>query len=176
MQSVTKKPQSVVSVPLAGFIPWQNPENAKESDDAKAKSVTGPYSTACTEALLATVFGFNLPTSATVLGVKFELEKLGLGNGFTSMVKDKSIRISKSGVTVGEEKADGQTWDNNFTYIDFNAAYGSPGDLWGLPLTPNYVNAPDFGIAVVAELISSYSGLGSIGFIDSIQSTVYYTV
>jgi hypothetical protein len=123
---------------------WLNAGNVATSNNVYANFANLPDVVgAHTDYIVATNFGFNIPTTATVAGVMVEIERSD-PNGKTS---DYSIRLVKGGVIGGNDKA------ANVAYpvADAYRSYGSTSDMWGNTFTPLEINSPDFGVAVAAQ-------------------------
>lgn len=146
-----------------GTIAWSNPTNVYASDDAYATaSFTAP--SGISNYLTATDFGFTIPTGATILGIKAEVEKKqGIG------VIDYAVRLMKGGVIGTTDRSAAGSW----LIADTTSTYGSGSDLWGTTWTPAQVNASDFGFAIVAQ--DAGAG-GATAYVDHIRITVYYNM
>ena len=106
----------------------------------------------------------SIPSTATIDGIKVELERRELNT--IDNVIDASVRLYKDGTGfVGSDKADTLTeWPTNDTI----KTYGGPSDLWGTAWTRNeVVNDLEFGIAVNADQ--------GRALIDYVKITIYYT-
>lgn len=143
-----------------GIVAITNPTNALISDNSYATSVLLLGQT--TQLLKATNFGFSIPLDATILGVLVEVER---SSTVLSAVRDNSIRLVKAGTISGDEKASATLWPTSDAY----ASYGSASDLWGLSLTPQNVNASDFGV-----VIGAIADVAATAQIDHIRITITY--
>jgi hypothetical protein len=88
--------------------------------------------------LVASAFGFSIPSDATILGI--------------------TVRIEASEHTAGTESLNAQLQDGSAALIGSSSAqaingtaksvytYGGTTDVWGATLTPAIVNDPDFGV------------------------------
>lgn len=133
-----------------------------------------------THSLLATDFGFSVPTTATITGVQISIERNctsctdGTGN---EAVYDKNIKLIQGGVVTGNDEATSTAWSRGTDRTD---SYGATDDLWGLTLTPADVNSSDFGVSISAKKLpndqGSYNGNDTYANIDSVTITVYYTL
>lgn len=113
----------------------------------------------------ATTFGFNVPTSATINGVKVEIERSQAASG---SVKDVTVRLLKAGTATGDNKADTtSSWPTS----DTTATYGGAADLWGATLNASDVNATNFGVTLKVE---GNAGVDTAR-VDYVRITVYYT-
>ena len=92
-----------------------------------------------------------------------------LSSGFSyASVVDANIRLFKSGSPTGNDKADAVTqWPASPTYISL----GGPDDLWGATLTPDDVNASDFGVGIAATV-----GSGAEARVSHVEMEVHYTI
>lgn len=123
-----------------GSITWVNPGNIFSSD--------GSYATATMTAtpshyLKATNFGFSIPTGATILGIKVEIEKLEAGSVF-----DNEVKIVKSDGSIGTtDKSNITEWPTTEAYT----TYGGSSDLWGETWTATDINSANFGAVISAK-------------------------
>jgi hypothetical protein len=147
---------------------WMNSGNAATSDDVYASfndlpDVVGSH----TDYLVATSFGFTIPSNAVISGVIVEIER----SDANSKTADYSIKLLKSGTIGGNDKATGLLYPSTDTY----QSYGGSNDKWGNSLTPADINSSGFGVAVAAK--RAYAGIlggPTLGKIDHIRITVYY--
>lgn len=118
----------------------------------------------------ATNFGLNIPVTATINGIKLEIERSftpPLNNG----IRDYAIRLLKAGAVYGSNPVAGWTmWDRDRTFY----TYGSETDLWGGTWTPAEVNATNFGAAISAQVVGN-NATATTGFLYRVRITVYYT-
>lgn len=150
----------------AGQIAWLNPGNVVSSNDARATSSLSASKPA-SHLLKATGFGFNVPTSATITGVKVEVER---SQGSATDVHDSVIQLTTGGALIGSNKADAATLWPVGTAESY-ATYGGLTDGWGAGLTPAQVNDPSFGVAIQAALTTSTS----VARVDHVRVTVRYS-
>ncbi len=166
--STMASPQTMADDATVGTVVWNNPDNAKTSDDSRADSVLG-FETV-SHYLKATNFGFAIPTGATIKGIVVEVEKRSSGD--PAYLIDNSAKIVKDGVISGDEKANPNTWpiSTNESYV----SYGSSADLWGETWTPADINDTTFGFVISATnpLVGNPLRRADI---DHIRITVYYT-
>lgn len=111
----------------------------------------------------------EVPTSATIDGIKVELERSGpLLAGGQGSVKDNTIQMLKAGTAVGNNKADTVTsWPEN----DAVKTYGGSTDLWGTTWSASDFDDADFGVRIAVD---AHVGLEQ-ALVDYITVTVYYT-
>ena len=159
-------PGTVVDDATVGTVAWINPDNAKVSDDSKARA---SLSSTISHYLKATNFGFSIPTGATINGILVEVERLMTGT--QPNVKDSKVLIIKGGVIGSTDKADTvNVWPLTDTY----KSYGSSSELWGETWTPADINDSGFGFVISATGFADVSSAKAD--VDHIRITVYYTV
>lgn len=161
-----KNCSSASSNTLVGNASWSNPGNASVSDNQFAvatPTTLGDNS----NYLVATGFGFVIPSYATICGIKVEIQRRQ--TGLYGVVTDNSVKIVKNGVILGPDKKMAGVWPTSRAY----ATYGSSSDLWGTTWTSADLNSSNFGIAISANL----SGVNVMpnANIDHIQITIYYS-
>ena len=154
---------STVAIPGSNKT-WLLPGNVASSDDAYSNffNISGGIG-AYTDYLVATNFGFNLPSGVTVKGIYAEVESAD-PNGRTS---DYRVRIVRNGVIGNTDRSLGV-----FPSTDTYQLYGGEDDLWGEFWTYMDINSPNFGIAIAAQ--RSATGGSTGGRIDHIRITVVY--
>ena len=151
-----------------GTETWANvgtPGNVAASDDARCTvALTGGNPNS--HWLVATNFGFTIPSGATIDGVEFTIERKTTAGGIG---QDRFIRLVVGGTIETHEKAVAVDWPT----ADGVATYGGATDTWGheiSPLTPAQINASDFGIAISAKRMSGSPTAG----VDHVTAKVYY--
>ena len=155
---------SVLAIPGSSGV-WANPANASSSDNVYSNfgNLANPGGT-YTDYLVATNFGFTIPSGVTINGIVVEVERAD-PNFRTA---DYSIRIIKGGSLGATEKSVGSGYPSTDSY----QSYGNAGDLWGETWTFNDINAADFGVAIAAQRNSA--GGTTAGRIDHIRIFVFY--
>ena len=128
-------------------------------------SNVGPYNAQTTQYIKFTNLGFNIPSTATILGVVVNIVRNGSN---TNYVSDSSIKLIKGGAIGGSDKSTGAVWPTASTL----ASYGSGTDLWGNALLYSDVNSANFGVAIAASMIAQKNIVATI---TSVSITVYYT-
>lgn len=157
-----------------GAVAWSNTGNIFSSDNtySTASVNLGLLSNANTNYLLATGFGFSIPGTAVISGVKVEMEKrYDLLFGLLSSVSDNAIRLVIAGVIGGANRAAG-VWPSSDTY----SSYGGSADLWGQTWSPADINNSNFGVAVSASISSGLGALTMNTQVDHIRITIYFNV
>lgn len=129
-------PTSGTTQDRAGATAWTNPGNITADDTSYATAAVP------TDYLIATGFGFSIPTGATIDGVtvRVDASETGAGNSsyipqLVSAATPTLIGSAKSAVTV-----------NNTSQV--TSTDGGSSDLWGATLTPAICNAAGFGVAI----------------------------
>lgn len=154
---------------------WNNPNNITASDDSWAS--VSVSDTQASDALVATNFGFAIPSNATIDGITVTVERYtSFGINFSpfyfTYVIDATIRLTKDGTNpVGNDKAIGTSWS---WFGDASATYGGPADLWGTTWTYSDINSGNFGVYIQA-ICGGGSGTET-GYVDHVTVTVDYTV
>jgi len=151
-----------------GTIGWSNPTNIYTSNDARA-TINLPTS-ATSNYLQATNFGFSIPNGSTIDGIEVLIERRKSGTSSANPI-DNIIKLVKGNVIGGTNKSAGVNWVNT---IDQTFTFGSSSDLWGNTLTVSDVNASDFGVALSVSWVGDKFSPGRPE-VDHIQITVHYT-
>jgi hypothetical protein len=145
-----------------GTAVWQNP-SAITKPDGNCAYIASPG--AISDYLMANVFGFTIPSDASINGIVVYFYRKGTAEGLQS---DYSLKIVQDWSVVGKDHASSAPWPTNWTL----ASYGNSSDLWGLSWTPSQINADGFGVA-----ISTQNNLttGNDCCIDYVEMSVYYS-
>jgi len=155
----------------SGEVAWTNPTNVFSTNNAYAIASLNTSSTSTDESryILIGGFGFSIPSTATIDGITFDVER---GSSAADCVKDKNIYIVKGGslITV-ENKADTV---NYWPMVDADKTYGGPADLWGTTWTPADINANNFGIAIKTNIPPESSVGSCFANIDYVRATIEY--
>jgi hypothetical protein len=143
---------------------WTSSTNVASSNDSDATtSIAGSSSSVN---LNATNFGVNVPTNATITGIRARIERAASA---TSSLSDMDVFLLKAGNQAGNDKAAAGTWGTT----DATATYGSSTDLWGTTWTPADVNNANFGLRLKVQNANASSRTASV---DYMELTVYYTI
>jgi hypothetical protein len=117
------------------------------------------------EGLLATQFGFAIPSGATIDGFEVHIRRFANSG---SLCDDLSVRLMKDGSTaIGNDYADTV---NKWPTSETEKTYGGATDLWGSSWTPAEVNASTFGVRLAVDSDNTVTAS-----VDSVEVTVYYT-
>ncbi|MDX2165919.1 MAG: hypothetical protein SF182_02605 [Deltaproteobacteria bacterium] len=155
-------PASIVDNASTGTQPWGATAQATASDDLYAFAAVGMGTPS--HYLAATGFGFALPPSAVVLGIRADIERRAIGG----IATDNAVRIIKGGVIGATDRSLGGNWPG----ADAVATYGGASDLWGESWTAADINGAGFGVAISAK--DSISG--ALAQVDAMSITVFYSV
>jgi hypothetical protein len=91
-----------------------------------------------------------------------------LATAFTYVsVVDSIVKLFKGGSPTGNDKASSAQWPASPAYVE----YGGAADLWGATLTPDDVNAADFGVGIAAV-----TGTGGEARVSHVEMEVTYSV
>jgi hypothetical protein len=154
-----RHPGAVASDGSFGTSPWTNPGNAASSNDTYAVTAPGGVPT---QYLLASNFGFAIPSPATIAGIEVTVER----QSSAGTIVDNRARIVKGGVVGATDLATVDVWPITDTIV----TYGSDSELWGETWTPADVNDPGFGFALAVTDNVDTAG------VDDITITVYYSL
>jgi hypothetical protein len=161
---------SVFTTDNSGSYSFNNPANLALSDNNRASaSALITLLSGNTEALLISDFHFSIPSTASICGIKVEIQKNTSLNTLLATVSDHRVRLLKAGIMTGNNKATAGAWASTETY----EIYGSNSDLWGTTWSPADINNPGFGIGFSAT-ISGLIGLLPSARVNHVQITVYY--
>ena len=152
---------TAVNNPAVGTVAWNNPGQATGASDTIAASA-GVATGNPSNYLEATNFGFSLPPTAVILGIKVDIRKeAGVGNAF-----DNGVFLVKGGVIGGTDHSMVGLWPGSYSAV----SYGGTSDLWGLTWTAADINSANFGVVISAH--DSVSG--ALAQVDSFAITVSY--
>jgi hypothetical protein len=144
---------------------WVAPTNIYVDDSVYASVTAATFDTNdYTEVLNASTFGFAIPSSATITGIKVEVDRY-CGAG---AAKDGVIQLTKDGAArVGASAATATAWPATSTTV----SYGGAADLWGTTWTPAEVNTATFGVHIAAQATGDDTDV----YVDFVRITVYYS-
>lgn len=146
-----------------GTASWTNTNNAENSDDGSLASVTLVSETSFY--IKCTNFGFSIPASATIIGIKIEILRSCQNDAGT--VVDSAVRIVKSGTIGSTDRSSATVWSGGSVLR--RDTYGSSTDLWGETWVPDNLSGKLFGVAFSCQADSD------IAYIDSVRATIYYS-
>jgi len=157
--------------PAIGSVAWPNPENIT--------AVGSPYATAnvgsglSTHYLVATNYGFNIPTTATIKGIQVMINRNANQNWTWWGIKDAHLYLVKNNLiqTSGSDKASSSIWSTSMA----TANYGSSSDSWSNSWTPTDINSGNFGVALSVN-DTNFWGDTAIASVDYIKISVTYAL
>jgi hypothetical protein len=146
---------------------WANPTNVYSSNNVYA-TITAPRRNLIdSDTLLATGFGFSIPSGATIDGIQVDVERKFAGTG--GNVNDAGDNLWTGGSVKGSASAS-YSWSTTEAYV----TYGGATAKWGTTWTPADINADDFGFGMQAS-VSAGALYSCVASVDHIRITVYYT-
>jgi hypothetical protein len=147
---------------------WVSPGNVVSDNGVEASITAATFDTPdISQLLVASNFGFTLPSGAVPTGIIVEIERRDQAIGAAS---DNRVQLAK-GTTfaslVGTNKAD--------TALDWPTAvaiktYGTSTDLWGTTWTRAEINASSFAVMLSVQADAANTDI----FVDFIRITVHY--
>jgi hypothetical protein len=177
-QLTVSGPNSGSSITTGTGNSWSNPTNAASSNASYATySVSTGFgsSSATTADITVKGFSFSIPSSATIKGVKVELQKYSNNNSGNDYTRDNTLILvsGASQTDISSNKADASTkWATSSAYY----TYGGSTDLWSATLTPAIINASNFGLRFRATVTTNSWFTTTTAYIDHIRITVYYDI
>lgn len=161
--SATNYSTAVVNGGGAG-VAWTNPSNAAGSQNGTVATVTEGQSTTYSQQLMSSGYGFSIPATSVITGIK--LEAYLYGTTFDHII-DVGTSTKRSTSTPVSDGAGGWGAGGSLHWV----AWGGPGDLWGrTDWAPVDINSSSFG----AGLSAFSTGPSSNDQVDAIRITVYY--
>jgi subtilisin family serine protease len=161
LANITATPTACNSYSSIGTVAWINSDLAKLSDGKFAGVPLATSSGSLTSNALACLgFGFNIPSNATIKGIKVSIKRARDITAGTA--QDATVRLVRNGAVSSADRILTTEYGRGVTIDE----HGGPSDLWGESWTPAQVNS-DFGVAFAVK------GNVSVG-VDSITATVYY--
>lgn len=171
-------PTTVASNAGAGTLAWTNPTNAQGAPDGVSATAGTTTNTTTTQYLLATGYGFAVPSTATLLGMQCQLKRMASSNAGSNYAVDNTLFpvISTPTGTAGFN-ASATSLNNalptSLTVIqrgggiwyDFGIGTGS--------FTISNVNASTFGVAYQA-LIKTDGATTVTVSVDSMGLNIFY--
>ena len=158
------------NVPYTGSVyNWLTPGNVSASDNQYAE-VTLLNTFSSSDYLLASNFGFTLPSDAKIMGIEVAVERSSVCvvDPCTSTVTDSRFRLVKGGTVQSTDRSSTTGWPD---VVDVVENYGGPADLWGTTWTPADINAANFGVALSVGRDASGD---KIARVDRVTITITY--
>lgn len=168
--SSAKRPGTVSQTSGYG-TDWSNTVYIKTDDTYFASNRLGKAGSGNNESeyLIATNFGFAIPSTMTIIGIEVSLARYADG---TNCVTTETIDLYYDGSGVGTSKNEPYYY---WPASEESKTFGSSSDLWGWSsASPSYVNSSTFGvrIRIYNPNCTTYE---PTGYIDYVKITVYYT-
>ena len=161
-------PGTVVSDSSVGTVAWSDPNNVKVDDFSWSNASYTGESSADSEYLKTTNFGFTIPVGFIIKGIEIEVKK----ERGTNTVNDVIAKIVKSDGSIGgSNKAKTST---DWSISGVTHTYGGDSDLWGETWSVNDINDVDFGFVISARIYDEESK-GNYASVNYIKIKVYYT-
>lgn len=158
-------PARAVSSDGKGACNWMAIPGATTRDDGLVAYCELKGILQVTSELLVAGFGFTLPESARVQGVRAEILRSAQAPLATDL-RDNDVRLA-FGTERSPDRTSSATWPKVFQ----SAGYGSGTDTWGAALSPAIVNGAGFGVAIKVES----QGLDiARAKVDGVDLTVFY--
>ena len=161
-------PATAVDDATVGTVVWLNPTNVFTSNDSRARAPLDDLDPQ-SHYLKATNFSFTLTNCTSVDGITVEIERRE-GNLDLPVVSDALVKIVRSGVIGGTDKAAAGAWPTT----DAIKSYGGVADLWGLSWTCGQITASNFGVVISAGCDCNFEEIED-ALIDHVRITVTFT-
>lgn len=168
-------PTDAISIPVLGKTSWFNAYNIFTGTSLYTIS-TALILGDSTQTLMSRGYGFAIPATAVICGIKVDIKKSR--DGLKDNVRDGFVKLVKNGTIVGANRSKTIKWPKNDSIV----SYGGATDLWGTTWTPANINAANFGVALSASLKTDLTAseflslpIFPIAKINRITVTVYYS-
>jgi PKD repeat protein len=152
---------------------WNNLSNVDVSDGSFATTTLSVYSHCFSSqcytcrGLIASGFGFNIPTTAAISGIVVNIERKA---DTLNAIIDSVVSLTRNDTIQGVNLSMPATWDTSNHYTN----YGNSGYLWGHNWTPAEINLSGFG--VLLKMVNHSTTSQVTAYVDNINVTVYYTL
>jgi hypothetical protein len=167
----TTENQPLSSCTTCSGATWTSTSNISASDNqyskAQFKSFLYCFQGNCyfSRYLTSYNYGFTIPTSATILGIKASVEGYCADD---SAVSDSTIKIMKSQIPQGSNMAQQGYWLSS----DNTHVYGGSSQLWGCTWLPSDINASSFGLYIKLINLASFNTSVKV---DAVSITITYS-
>ncbi len=159
-------PATAADDATVGTIAWTTPANATYAEGTSTTAALTAGTTITSHYLKVTNFGFALPTTATVTGIRVEY----LASHATSAAIVNSVKLVKGGTIGG---TDNSGLGVNTTTAMVLYSIGAANDLWGQAWLYSDINASTFGVALSFK--NSSAGSACTVSVDYVRMIVNYT-
>lgn len=147
---------------------WVSPTNVGADDETESTITAASYdSPDISQILVASNFGFTIPTDATIDGITVEIDR----RNSAGAASDNRVQLAKGTAfanLVGTNKADAALDWPTATAV---ATYGGIADLWSTTWTPTEINAASFAVFLSVQADAANTDIQ----VDYIRVTVEYT-
>lgn len=161
-------PGTLANADRSGGIAWASPSNAASSNDSHTTHTTDGVNNA-SDYLVATNFGFSIPSGATIDGFLVEVEGKKSSGAF---IGADLFYLTKDGSTDAGENMVGSYGSGTWTTTDAYMSWGDATYLAATSWTYSEVNASTFGVMLS---VSNSGDSGDIASVDHIRITIHYT-
>ena len=141
-----------------GTVAWTNPTDAQGNTDATTTAALD--SAEESHYLKCTNFGFSIPATADVIGIKVDADT----TGSSAEIFDGTVKLVVGGSIVGDNQESAVSWSGGLR------SWGADNSLWGNTITAANVNASTFGVALSAESTADTKTAA----VKSVAVTVWY--
>jgi predicted porin len=147
---------------------WVNPGNIVSDNGTESTITAATYDSPDISGLLvASNFGFAIPTRSTINGIVVEIDR----RNSAGAASDNRVQLAKGTAfanLVGSNLADTATDWPTTTAV---ATYGGSGNLWGTTWTVAEINASTFAVMLSVQADAANTDIQ----VDFIRVTVHYT-
>lgn len=167
-----RHPGTIINELSAGVAFWNNTSDADYSDNNYATVILSKNSS---RYLLATDFGFDIPSSATVVAIVAEFERSAAAPGG----QDTEVVLYIDGAINGSDascsdKSTGEAFPTSDRWFYYGGDGSGSSPLWdcssSMTTPANINNDSNFGVAIRAS-----ASVGATVYVDQIRMIVYYT-
>ena len=165
--SVTLSPAAAVNIGTTG-TGWSASTVARALlvDGSETNLTNALPANGASMLLVLTGFNFDIPAGATIAGIAVSVTRRSTSSS-GAFVRDAAIELV-GGFGTSSSLAAADAWPATLAA----AAYGGPSALWGGSLTPDDINAANFGLAIAAQ--NTDPDVAHNAHVDGATVTVYY--
>jgi len=154
---------TISTVPVIGGHEW-----VADTDLGRLTYSPQGSGTAITDYIKSTNFGFNIPSNATINGIKIRIKTFQDGSGNL----DTEVKLVIGGaIQTVNRGTNSDVFDDSFPYYSYGGEY----DLWDGGLTPSIINSSDFGV-VFAYTCDPHHVAVAVDVTLCPEITVFYTI
>ena len=173
MASQTYLSQTVGNDTSIGTLAWTSIDNIKV-DDENIAYIEPESSYLVTNYIKCTNFGFTIPSTAQILGIKVTIRAGSENVGVSNYVYTSSLKLVKGGTIQTTNLGDSVHWADIADSASLQVIeYGSATEMWGdTSLTYTDINDSTFGVALSATGVTSTTIPSGVYYL---KVTVYYS-